>query len=79
MKVDSVRESWNQFRAAVMPPNASNVQIQEMRRAFYAGAWAMFCTMNQASAGSEDEGVEALESLNAEMECFAALLKAGKV
>ncbi len=31
-----VRALWNLFRTEVMPANAPPIQVQEMRRAFYA-------------------------------------------
>jgi hypothetical protein len=34
----SIGQGWDKYRALVVPANAIPVQIQECRRAFYAGA-----------------------------------------
>jgi hypothetical protein len=75
VKVETVAESFASYRAAVIPATASEVQVEECRRAFYAGAY--FLLMNVAyhigdASTSEDEGVAALERLQAELETFAA-------
>lgn len=74
-RVESVAESWETYRQAVLPKNASPVQVQETRRAFYAGSY--FMLMNVAhnvgdEEASEEEGIENLERLKAECEVFAA-------
>lgn len=35
---------WNQFRTQVIPPNSPDIQVKEMRRAFYAG---VECALNR--------------------------------
>lgn len=35
----SVKEAWASFAAATMPDDAHPIQVQEMRRGFYAGVW----------------------------------------
>ena len=45
----SVEEEWESFARAVLPPNCSTVQRWEMRRAFYAGAWAMLAGVLDAA------------------------------
>jgi hypothetical protein len=75
MKPQTVAESFATYRAAVIPRAAPEVQVDECRRAFYAGTY--FCLMNLAynigdDATSEDDGVAELEKLKAECEAFAA-------
>jgi hypothetical protein len=75
MRLETVAESFATYRAAVLPREASAVQVDECRRAFYAGTY--FCLMNLAfnigdDATSEDEGIAELEKLKAECEAFAA-------
>jgi hypothetical protein len=42
-------EQWNSYSQAVMPRDASAVQIQECRRAFYAGAQALMGVLDVAA------------------------------
>jgi hypothetical protein len=77
----SVEQQWEEFWQAVAPKDASPIQQQEMRRAFYAGAWAMLmgCAGIGDDSVSEDAGVEQLEAWKQEMEAFLVLLQQGKV
>ena len=73
--VESVAHSFETYRQQVIPQDAPSVQVEECRRAFYAGSY--FTLMNIANnigddSTSEDEGVEQLERLKAECETFAA-------
>lgn len=73
-RVETVAESWQTYRAAVVPQGASPAQVEETRRAFYAGSY--FMLMNVAynigdDTTSEEEGIEHLEQLKAECETFA--------
>jgi hypothetical protein len=75
MRLETVAESFATYRAAVIPREAPEVQIEECRRAFYAGTY--FCLMNLAfnvgdDSTSEDEGIVELEKLKAECEAYAA-------
>jgi hypothetical protein len=67
-----VMDGWESFKAAVMPPDAPPVQIQEMRRAFFAGAWLLLTEMRAYMTDdvSEEQGVAFLEGLKSEMERF---------
>jgi hypothetical protein len=73
-KVESVAEGWTSYLKHVVPKNASSTQIEETRRAFYAGSY--FSLMNVMynvgdEQASEEEGIENLERLKAECETFA--------
>jgi hypothetical protein len=77
-----VQAMWNNFRTQVMPPNAPTVQVQEMRRAFYAG---VECTLNRlAGEMTEGDGLDdpaderVVQEVNAELKQFAADVKSGK-
>lgn len=75
MKAETVAESFDTYRAKVLPADASDVQVVECRRAFYAGAY--FMLMNGLynvgdEATSEEDGIAVLEELKAECETFAA-------
>ena len=43
-------QQWDQFARAILPAGVSQVQRQEMRRAFYAGAQAILFRVIQAFA-----------------------------
>ena len=49
-----VAEAWQSFEEGVLPRNCSDVQRQEMRRAFFAGAFATLDTIS-AAMSNEDE------------------------
>jgi hypothetical protein len=50
-----LKEQWNSYLRSVMPEDAPRVQIQECRRAFYAGAQAFIASQAMAieAAGGE--------------------------
>lgn len=77
----SLAVAWASFRDRVIPKDAGPVQLQEMRRAFYAGAWALHTSMNAIALNPEVKDCTAtilMESLTVEMEQFQADVKAGK-
>lgn len=74
MKRFRLLEEWNSFRANVIPVNASEIQITEMRRAFYAGAVATFA-MQKKAAGDIPE---MLEDLLDELSQYHRDVKEGK-
>jgi hypothetical protein len=76
----TVKASWESFEEAVMPPDAGRVQRQEMRRAFYAGAWAVLCTVREVGeeSVSEADGVATLEAIKAELQAFQFLITKGR-
>lgn len=67
-----IASAWNSFEKAVMPVNAHAVQRREMRRAFYAGVWAMFQEAKKLGDDniSEDTGVAVLEAIETECQEF---------
>lgn len=67
----AIAKEWVEFAMAVMPKDAPTIQVQEMRRAFYAGAHVMLMLVQQASSvGDEDEGVRKLEAFAHELTRF---------
>lgn len=42
MKLTTIQQEWDDFAAKVGLSDAPDIQIQEMRRAFFAGQFAMF-------------------------------------
>jgi hypothetical protein len=75
LRTETVAESFATYRSAVIPPGAPESQVEECRRAFYAGSY--FLLMNVAhnigdESTDEDQGIVELEKLKAECENFAA-------
>ncbi len=73
-KRSTVRDAWKSFRDEVIPADAPPVQIQEMRRAFYAGVWTMLtaCWEITDDSVSVAEGIARLESWSQECRSFQA-------
>jgi len=78
--VQTVKQAWDSFAQAVIPPDAPEVQYAECRRAFYAGAWAVLqgCALLGEPDVSEDAGVLWLSATEAELNVFAEDVKAGR-
>jgi len=42
-----IDDAWKRYREQIIPATAGPVQVEETRRGFYAGAWAVFrCFMD---------------------------------
>lgn len=69
-----VRDGWYSYAEKILPKNASAVQRQETRRAFYAGAFEMLSRMAELGEPEigEEAGVEVLEATQREIEAFVA-------
>jgi hypothetical protein len=70
----SIADMFASYRAGVIPDDAPAIQVDECRRAFYAGSYALLMAVANTigdDAIGENEGVEILESLQAECEAFA--------
>jgi hypothetical protein len=67
-----IAKAWEGYRRTVMPADAGPEQVTETRRGFYAGAWALLTTMMALGSDEidEDQGVDILESVKAEIEAF---------
>jgi len=71
----SVGEGWASYLSAVVPVAAGEAQREETKRAFYAGAAAMFGAMLDAAALEEDAAAARLESLDRELADYLRLFK----
>lgn len=65
----TMQREWEDFWSSVAPKDAPAVQRQEMRRAFYAGAWMLLtaCASLVDEDISEDASVEQIEKWKAEI------------
>ena len=62
----NLADKWAEFQERVMPDEASDLQVREMRRAFFGGALVMFNLVTETADQDEDTAVAQLESLRRE-------------
>lgn len=76
----TVRESWTTFARDTIPPSAPLTHRDMLRRAYYAGCWAMLQDLKALGddATSEDAGVAVLEALEAELREFQRNVREGR-
>lgn len=69
--MNTIKGRWDFFAAKCLPKNASAIQIQEMKKAFYCGASSIL-EINFFIGGmiSEEEALEVLTGLNEEFKKF---------
>lgn len=74
-----IERGWDSYRKMVVPADAPQVQIDETRQAFYAGAAILFTTLMQP--GVLDPGIEEtpndlkkMADLQAEIDAFGQQL-----
>jgi hypothetical protein len=75
-----IGDQWRSYAEQIVPADAPKVQMQETRRAFYAGAQALFgvCFEIGGDDVSEDEGLRSLESVREELNRFVDAVKHGR-
>lgn len=81
MKKKLIASAWQSYATRVLPPQASNNQRIETRRAFYAGARAFFSGLMGAldpSPDATDGDVAAIGSMEQELQEFAKDVKEGR-
>lgn len=69
----TIEEQWQGFSAMVFRKTpATEVQRTEMKKAFFAGAWSLFCAVEEIGEPhvSEDEGHAFLEKWRDECLAF---------
>lgn len=77
----TIAQEWTRFEAAVLPPEAGQVQRQEMRRAFYAGCHTTLTLGMQMAAESgdnDDVGATMMDRLHRECLQFVDDIQKGK-
>lgn len=66
----TIDDEWERLRTSTLE-NAGEIQLNEMRKAFYAGALSMFNILNEASDTlEEDAAVMVMDGLNEELIAF---------
>lgn len=74
--MNTIQEGWIGYSKGVIPKDASAVQIEETRRAFYAGAAQVLGVMYEVGSRdlSEPAGVGILEGMHEEVRVFISTL-----
>jgi hypothetical protein len=79
---DLVGQRWRQYSSKILDPiQANQIQRQETRRAFYAGASAlMTIILENMSSGDEvqESDLTMMDSLKAELDNFVAAVSSGR-
>ena len=72
--MNTVQEQWELFLDQVVPPNATEIQVIEMRRSFYAGVGAMLRIQRNIhnSTASKEAKIVMLEEICDECVQFAS-------
>lgn len=81
MKRLRMAEQWSEFSKHIIPSDAPQVQKQEMRRAFYAGAAAyQSILVTEVSINSEmtDADLKLADDLDEELKAFAFMVLDGR-
>lgn len=77
----SVGGWWHDYAEKIIPANAPKIQMQESKRAFYAGAASMLdAIMSGLSMGDEptDADLQHMSNLQGELDRFVSDVKAGR-
>lgn len=76
-----ILEGWNSFRAAAFPNGAPELQLKELRCAFFSGALVAtnVCVRKGGAAETEEEGLKVLGDLQAEFDGYLERVKKGVV
>src|SRR3990167_2905890 len=70
-----IEGNWMGYRLLVVPKGAGAVQVEECRRAFFAGAQALFASiMTILDPGTEptEKALKRMDAIDAELRAFAA-------
>jgi len=73
MTLKTIEEEWNGFSEMIFSKlNPSPVQVSETKQAFFAGAWAILCALNEVGEPhiSEEQGIQYFEDRQAEGKQF---------
>ncbi len=67
----TIETMWNLFVKLIMPKDAPDIQIREMKKAFYAGFIECFKIMSDVSTDlSESDAVLLFEKINKEAQTY---------
>ena len=69
---------WVGYRVAVIPPNASDIQLSESRKAFFAGAqhlWGTVMSMLEPGSDETPNDMRRMDYIAKELEAFYQQMK----
>lgn len=67
-----IGNAWNEYQEGILPADASEVQINECRAAFYAGAFSAITGLMMVLDGSPDASDADMQAAQGMMEEFTA-------
>lgn len=73
-----IQKAWMSLRHQAIPADASQVQLTEMRRAFFCGAQAMLREVLDASDLQEEQAMKVMDQLHSELGQFSKDLTEGR-
>ena len=76
-----INNAWEGFREDVLDPTASQVQVTEMRRAFFGGALALFSAlMTKLDPGEEEteRDLAQMDAIDQELRDFVSRVGTGR-
>lgn len=76
--MNQIEQQWQAYRFKVVPLDASNYQVIESRRAYFAGAGAIVKTLQGINITASPALDRELDDLRREVEIFRAEVSAGR-
>jgi hypothetical protein len=72
-----IEEKWLSFRGACVSKDASESQVDQSKKIFYAGSLVMFnaVAMEMGEAGKEEADIQKLNDIAAELDLFTQDVK----
>ena len=78
MKLETLTDYWIDYRNATLPNNPTFNQVQETKRVFFAGAFALKILLCNLPEEDDDKFDEYVEKINDEINSFLESVKQGK-
>lgn len=79
MKSNVIEQEWGSYSVEILHEvKTDSVQYIESRRAFYAGAVAMFSLIGNIASYDDEAGAKMLFSYQAELRAFTEAVRSGK-
>lgn len=79
--MNTIQSEWEHFQKIVIPEDASQTQIIEMKKAFYAGAMSLMRMQHRLfdSGMNEDAVIAIIDGIESELIMFADMARHGKI
>jgi len=76
--MNTIQTEWVSFAEQCIPDNAPTIQIQEMRRAFYAGALSVMMLLSDTEQQTNEAAQIMVENFCAELAQFQKDVEEGR-